>query len=825
MRLYAGMSREFIQDTVHNQIAGKLADSFFRHFRYRPPPAEVTSWRNSLRAVSQVFELGRLNDHGVILEYQLPLTSKRLDCLICGQDADSRDRAVIIELKQWERSVAAIGENLVTTWVGGAEREVLHPSVQVRQYQWYMQDNHTAFHEGSSPVGVNSCAYLHNYYPTDDDVVFSEPFRETLSEFPTFAADHVRQLTTFLTDRLGGGNGLPVLKRIEQSRYRPSKKLMDHVGNIIKGKKEYVLLDEQLVVYEKVLAYAREGFRNRRKTVLIVNGGPGTGKSVIAINLMADLLIARQNAQYATGSRAFTETLRKVIGPRGAIQFKYFNGYGSAQPNEVDVLVCDEAHRIRATGDSRFTPKAKRSGKPQIEELLNVAKVVVFLIDDRQIVRPNEIGSSEYIRTSAEASNCRVVEYKLEAQFRCGGSDGFVNWINNTLGLERTANVLWEGNESFEFRTFDSPESLEQAIRAKAAEGFSARMMAGFCWPWSAPRPDGTLVDDVEIGSYRRPWNAKPEANRLAKGIPKAVHWAHDPSGIDQVGCVYTAQGFEFDYGGVIFGADLVYSLDDQAWEGHPERSKDRTVNREKKQFLDLVKNTYRVLLSRGLRGCYVHFIDKDTERFFLSRMEGEGSTPRDEKRVATAALQAVESPPRPASEPFRRLPAQEVRPFINSVPLYELNAAAGRFGGTEAFDEAAQGDELIRPEDFQWVELSREFRPRQGLFVARVVGESMNRRVPNGSWCLFRLAPQGSRNGKVVLVQLRGIEDPDTGASYTIKLYESEKRNDPDGQWRHSVIVLRPDSTSAEFEPIVLQAEEAEALRLIAELVAVLGT
>jgi hypothetical protein len=825
LRLYAGMSREFIQDTVHNQIAGKLADSFFRHLRYKPPHSEVDSWRNSLRAVSQVFELGRLNDHGVILEYQLPLTSKRLDCLICGQDADSRDRAVIIELKQWERCAAAVGENLVTTWVGGAEREILHPSVQVRQYQWYMQDNHTAFHEGSSPVGVNSCAYLHNYYPADDDIVFSEPFRETLSEFPTFAADHVGELTTYLTDRLGGGNGRPVLKRIEESRYRPSKKLMDHVANVIKGKKEYVLLDEQLVVYEKVLAYAREGFRDRRKTVLIVSGGPGTGKSVIAINLMADLLIAGHNAQYATGSRAFTETLRKVIGARGAIQFKYFNGYGSAQPNEVDVLVCDEAHRIRATGDSRFTPKTRRSGKSQIDELLNVAKVAVFLIDDKQVVRPNEIGSSQYIRKYAEASNCRVVEYQLEAQFRCGGSDGFVNWINNTLGIERTANVLWEGTESFDFRIFDGPESLERAIRAKASLGFSARVMAGFCWPWSPARPGGTLIDDIEIGDYRRPWNAKPEARRLAKGIPKAVHWAHDPSGVDQVGCVYTAQGFEFDYAGVIFGTDLVYNFDAQAWEGHPGRSRDRTVNSEKSQFLKLVKNTYRVLLSRGLKGCYVYFIDKDTDRFFRSRMEGESPALRDEQSLGVTALPTAGLLLRPVpSEPFRRLPIEEVRPFINSVPLYELNAAAGRFGGAEAFDEAAQGAELLRPEDFQWVELPEEFRPRQGLFVARVVGESMNRRIPNGSWCLFRLAPQGSRHGKVVLAQLRGIEDPDTGAQYTVKLYESEKRIDPDGQWRHSVIVLRPDSTSTEFERIVLEAREADSLRLIAELVAVLG-
>ena len=825
MRLYAGMSRDFIQDSVHNQIAGKLTDAFFRHFRFRPPPAEINSWRNSLRAVSQVFAAGGLDDHGVILEYQLPLTSKRLDCLICGRDDDSLDHAVIIELKQWEHCTAALGEGLITTWVGGAEREMLHPSAQVRQYQLYLQDNHTAFYEGPSPIGVNSCAYLHNYYQEDSDIVFSPPFQDLLAECPTFAADHVPALTTFLTDRLRRGGGLSVLKRIEESRYRPSKKLMDLVGNVIKGKKEYVLLDEQLVVYQKVLAYARGGFRHRRKVVLIVNGGPGTGKSVIAINLMADLLLAGHNAQYATGSRAFTGTLRKIIGTRGAIQFKFFNGYADAQPNEVDVLLCDEAHRIRATSDSRFTPRTKRSDGAQIDELLHAAKVVVFLIDDKQVVRPNEIGSSDYIRERAEASNCEISEYQLEAQFRCGGSDGFVNWISNTLGIERTANVLWEGDKNFAFRIFDGPESLERAIRDKAGEGFSARVVAGFCWPWSLPRSDGTLVDEVVIGGYRRPWNPKPEAKRLAKGIPGANLWAFDPNGIYQVGCVYTAQGFEFDYAGVIFGPDLIYNFDIQEWEGHPENSSDRTVKRSKGQFLDLAKNTYRVLLSRDLKGCYVHFMDKDTERFFRSRMEGDILVEGTEQVLEPAAVSVDKQSPTPTpSEPFRRLPIEEVRPFVNSVPLYELRAAAGRFSDVQELDEVAQGDEIRRPGDFQWVELPEEFRPRRGLFVARVVGESMNRRIPNGSWCLFRLAPQGSRQGKVVLVQLQSFEDPETGGHFTVKLYESERRMAPDGQWRHSVIVLRPDSSSPRFEPFALDPREAGDLRVIAELVAVLG-
>lgn len=397
---------------------------------------------------------------------------------------------------------------------------------------------------------------------------------------------------------------------------------MDHVGNLIKGKPEYTLLDEQLVVFDKVLSCVKSGFFNDQKNVIIVKGGPGTGKSVIAINLMSSLLLDAYNAHYATGSKAFTETLRKIVGMRGSAQFKYFNSYMDEEENSLDVLIADEAHRIRKTSNNRFTPGEKKSAIPQIEELINVAKVLVLFIDDDQVVRPDEIGSVEYIKAYSKKNNCQVFEYELEAQFRCNGSDGFVNWVNNTIGIKKTANVIWTQKEEFDFRIMSSPEELESSIAKKVKEGFTGRLTAGFCWSWSQPNRDGTLVEDVVIGDFKRPWNAKPDAKKLAKGIPKAPLWAYDPNGINQVGCVYTIQGFEFDYVGIIFGKDLVYNFGTQRWEGHPEYSEDSTVKKSKDRFTDLVKNTYRVLLSRGMKGCYVYFMDKDTENFFKSRIE-----------------------------------------------------------------------------------------------------------------------------------------------------------------------------------------------------------
>jgi phage repressor protein C with HTH and peptisase S24 domain len=780
MRLYAGSSQQFITDTIQNQIADKLKNAFFAYYRFNPSPGEMASWRNSLRAMSQVFQYAKLTDHGVVLEYQLPLTSRRLDCLVTGRDGNGSDNAVIVELKQWESCEEAEGENEVLTWLGGSRREVLHPSAQVGQYAMYLQDGHTAFYE-DSPVMLNACTYLHNYSFSDGDVLLDDKFREVVNKFPLFSSDDVDPLKDYLEEKLEIGQGLDVLGRVERGKYRPSKKLMDHVGQVIRGTSQYVLLDEQLVVYDKVFACARKGFHDKQKTAIVIRGGPGTGKSIIAINLMADLLLQGYNAHYATGSRAFTQTLRKVIGPRGAIQFKYFNSYTDADQNAIDVLISDEAHRIRKTSSHRFTPKAERSDVPQVQEIINAGKVSVFFIDDDQVVRPDEIGSVEYIRSNAEIAGCTVHEYELEVQFRCSGSEAFVNWVNNTLGIRRTANVLWNGLEEFDFRIFDSPESLEQEIRQKEHEGFTARMTAGFCWKWSKkPCSDGQLKDDVVIGDYRRPWNARPEAPRLARGIPKATLWAYDPNGIDQIGCVYTAQGFEFDYVGVIFGNDLVYDFDGQRWNGIKENSHDSAVRRAGDRAAELIKNTYRVLLSRGMKGCYVCFLDKDTERFIRSRTENL-------------------RPPQPREVLAAREP--DIQPYENALPLVNLRAAAN------AFYDSLDGF-FADESNYEWVYIEGGPYPKD-RFLVRIEGDSMEPRIPDESLCLFRKDPGGSRNGKIVLCSIGSVG----GAPLAVvKRYQSIRLPSQDSIGEAVKITL--SSLNTRYEDIELTG--GEELRII---------
>jgi len=793
MRLYSGSTTQLYEDTARNQIAGKLVGAFVDHFGYKPSESEVKSWQNSLRALTLAFQRSKLEDHGVLIEYKLPLTSKRLDCLICGHDEPRRPQAVILELKQWESADESDGDNLMQTWVGGAIRDVLHPSAQAAAYRQYLEDTHTSFYEGDSPVGLSACAFLHNYTPASDDTLFRPRYRAVLDEAPSFTAAHSEELDRFLSERLAGGDGLPVLARIEGGKYRASKRLMEHVAKVIQGLPQYVLLDEQLVVHSKVVALAKSGFHDAKKTVLIVQGGPGTGKSVIALNLMSALLRSEFNAHYATGSKAFTETLRKMIGPRGSAQFKYFNSYVEAEADEIDVLICDESHRIRTTSANRFTKKEKRSGLPQVHELIRASRVSVFFVDDRQVVRPGEIGSSGYVRAEAEKLGCRVLDYELHAQFRCAGSDAFVDWVNSTLGIERGPGGLLPSSDIFEFRICDSPEALERAIQERVREGATGRLTAGFCWPWSDPDKQSRLLDDVVIGSFARPWNAKSSAGRLAPGIPSENLWATDPGGIHQVGCIYTAQGFEFDYVGVIFGKDLTYDLDRQLWEGHPEVSHDTVVKRAKEGFVALVKNTYRVLLSRGLKGCYVYFQDKDTERFFRSRMLSTPEAPQVGGGVSTDSPE--QAPPAALPPlPFERVTPPALRRFENAVPVFDLRAAAGPFSEFQALVERDESESL-GPGVVDWVALPEDFRPRSGLFLMQIVGESMNRRIPNGAWCLFRAAPGGSKAGKVVLAEWREGTDPELGGRYTAKLYRSEKVANEEGEWRHERVILSPDS------------------------------
>ncbi|MGD7788511.1 DNA/RNA helicase domain-containing protein [Propionibacteriaceae bacterium Y1700] len=584
-----------------------LSEQYQHKYGRSAPPAEVRSWERSLTALSADLSEAGLGAVEALIEFQLPLTSKRADVVLCGvHPRTNAPSYVVVELKQWSRAHILDGTDDVCLLEGMGER--LHPAAQVRHYCHHLIDFVAAL--ADAPQSVAGAAYLHN--ATDLDV-------ESLWNLPEddhgrlFTGQRRGQFLKHLRSRLSPAPGAEAADALLGSAVKPSKQLMALAADEVQRRDQFILLDEQQTAYSLVMRAVHESYRANTKEVIIVSGGPGSGKSVIALSLLGELSRQGRTALHATGSSAFTQTLRRVAGaraPRVKGMFKYFNQFGDAERNGMDVLICDEAHRIRETSANRYTKAALRTGRPQVAELIDAARVPVFLLDEHQTVRPGEIGSVEEIRDAARAAGLQTRVVELDGQFRCGGSRVYEEWVRRLLGLAPGGPFVWEGDDGFTLTTSDGPSAMELRLRQRLDEGYGARMAAGYCWPWSDPIPGG-LRPDVVIGDWRRPWNNKKASSHA--GAPGTPYWASDAAGFEQVGCVYTAQGFEYDYAGVIIGPDLVWRGD--RWVARPEHSHDSQVKRGTHEEFDrAVRNTYKVLLTRGMRGTAIYSTDPETQ-------------------------------------------------------------------------------------------------------------------------------------------------------------------------------------------------------------------
>ncbi|RSN24143.1 ATP-binding protein [Streptomyces sp. WAC 05977] len=610
--LLSRSAQSVLQLAAGDTLADQLTTQFAVKYGFRPSVSEQRSWRLSLPALAQELVECGLGEVEMLVEYQLPLSSLRADVVLAGvHPGTGRSSYVVVELKQWSSATVEEDEPRLCT-VPGAKRALLHPVSQVEQYCEYLVDFTRVLHDSTDDVvGV---AYLHN---ADDAGVAS------LLELPPrqygqmFTASNRSALRTFLNTRLAPKPGIQAAEDLTNSRIAPSRQLMAVAADEIKHQRSFVLLDEQQVAYLMVLRAVRRAQDADSKEVIIINGGPGSGKSVIALELLGELFRNGYSAIHATGSKSFTTTLRKIAG-KGTTRvqklFQYFNSFSQAGHNHLTVLINDEAHRIRETSNNRYTPAAKRSTKPQVEELIDAARVPVFLLDEHQVVRPGELGSYDEIHAKATEKGFTVRRIDLDGQFRCGGSRTYEQWVLDLLGLSGNPPASWQSDDRFELAVADSPAALEAHLATKLDQGFGARMTAGFCWPWSDAHPSDGLVDDVVIGSWKRPWNVK--GDRGVNGAPPSQLWATDPAGFGQVGCIYTAQGFEYDWNGVLFGPDLVWRTDH--WVADPSASKDTVVARAKAdEFERLIKHTYKVLLTRGMQGTVLYSTDAETQALF----------------------------------------------------------------------------------------------------------------------------------------------------------------------------------------------------------------
>ena len=608
MQLYRANGQVFADDLDAGRLVDRLVGAFRNQLGYSPSHSEENSWRNSLTHVAAQLRTAGLLGVEVLVEYGLPLTSKRIDVLLIGRHpATGQISAIVWENKQWTGGdLESVEDRLVSV----AGRLLLHPQQQVHQYVEYLSDFNTLVSSGD--LAVYGIAYLHNAFQSEIAGLKSAALAD-VAKFPMFTSDRQGELREFLNGCLSiEGAGLAADEFLK-APIRPSKKLLDHVSEQIRGNSAFTLLDEQLVAYEVVRSAVDESRRSNTKKVIVVKGGPGSGKSVIATNLLGDLSKNGYNVSYACGSRSFNTTLQDRVGRKIGNLFRYTHHFSQVDPNDLDVLITDEAHRIRVSSNNRFTSKNRRSEIPQVDELIRAARVPLFLLDEHQVVRPDEIGTPEEISSSALRNGIEVINIDLDVHFRCGGSEAYLRWVEAMLGLEADASLKWKGDENFELCLASTPAEAEEWLLEKHSKGWTARLTAGFCWKWSDPT-NGRLENDVAIGAWKRPWNLKPD--KKVAGIPSASRWASDPTGFNQVGCVYSAQGFEYDYAGVIIGPDLVWR--GGSWLSDPSKSYDNSIKKAKK-FEDLVKHIYRVLLTRGLRGCVIYSVDADTSTMLAS--------------------------------------------------------------------------------------------------------------------------------------------------------------------------------------------------------------
>jgi len=416
-----------------------------------------------------------------------------------------------------------------------------------------------------------------------------------------------------LKDKLQGGGGQLLFERFTGSPVRSSKRLLEHTSKMINEQQIFNLIDDQIATYNSIMHRVKMITKTKEKSLVIIKGGPGTGKSVIALEVMGELLRQGKKVMHATGSSAFTNTLRHIVGMRSKHFFKFFFNFTKEPENSIDVLICDEAHRIRKDSNDYGVPAQFKSKDPQIDDLIRPAKLSIFFIDEHQVVRPKEQGSIALIKEAAQKFDIKIeniAEFELQTQFRCSGSDAYLQWLDSILEVRDTEITKFDTKMSL--RIFDDPQTMYHEIQKRNLESHNkSRIAAGFCWPWSNPNTDGTLVNDVKIGDFEMPWEKKSQFWK----------WAIDKSGMDQVGTVYTAQGMEFDYIGVIFGNDLVYDWTSNQWRAVPENSFDSQIKRNNPELLNHLKNVYRVLLSRAHKGVYIYFIDKETERYFKSHL------------------------------------------------------------------------------------------------------------------------------------------------------------------------------------------------------------
>ena len=619
MIVYNDIKRQFVNDVKDNSIADKILDAIKMRGLNAGHEKEYSSWQNSMQFMRNIVDDSEIDDEvRICIEYNIPLTSKRVDFIIAGADKAGNENIVIVELKQWQKAevVADDMHYCVKTFIANTDRIVCHPSYQAYSYSCFLKNYSQSLTDES--INLVPCAYLHNYQPEYRQTLSNPIYKEWFEVAPFFIKNEVAVFSDFvkkyITKKSSKGD---LLYLIDHGRLRPTKALQDSLTSMVKGNKEFMLLDEQAVCFDMCLKTMSQCLKDRKKRTIIIQGGPGTGKSVLAINLLMEYINQSLNVSYVTKNSAPRQAFLNLLTRGNAMRqteiqqlFRSPFGLSNCDENGYDCLIVDEAHRLvkKMYGDW--------SGENQVKECINASLLSIFLLDEDQAVTTKDIGSIKEIQYWCKELGSRLIitdETKLVSQFRCNGSDAYIQFIDDLLQrLPETVHVdLSELN--FDFKVFDDPNEMREALRDKNQINNKSRMVAGYCYDWNVKHRRGDW--DIMLGdNFKAKWNL--ENDKV---------WAINPSSFEEVGCIHTAQGLEFDYVGVFIGKDLIYNPTTRRIESNKEAiSKDdkssgiRSAKQEKAH--QLILNTYKTLLTRGQKGCYIYCEDPELRKYIKSR-------------------------------------------------------------------------------------------------------------------------------------------------------------------------------------------------------------
>ena len=620
MIVYSGTKTDFLSAVEEDSIAEEIEKNIYEKMHRSTGRSEFRSWENSLEYMYKVLNDCTIpSDSGIAIEYNIPQTSKRVDFIVSGYGDKGLPQVIIIELKQWDKVEAVESQDaIVETYTGGSVRQVVHPSYQAWSYAAMIKDYNQSVQDMC--IMLHPCAYLHNYRKSIPEKLESEQYKEYVEEAPIFARGEVSKLREFIKKSVCKGDQGKLIYEIDSGRIRPSKSLQDAIKSMIEGNQEFIMLDEQKVVYEEIVTTAMKCMSDHQKRTVIVKGGPGTGKTVVAINLLSKLTNEGLFAQYTSKNSAPRNVYsKKLTGHKKSSINNMFKGSGSyidAEPNIVDVVICDEGHRL--TAKTQLGPKV--AGENQVKEIINAALCSVFFIDERQRVTLQDIGSVGEIKRWADQLGSQVTEMELLSQFRCNGSDGYLAWVDDVLEIRETANPdLTEID--YDIQIVDSPDKVRDIIVERNKISNKARILAGYCWEWIKEGQNDTNCHDIKIGDFEMSWNLK-----------NTTTFAIDENSVDEIGCIHTSQGLDFDYVGVIIGDDMRYENGHVITDASKRASTDQSLKGIKKmqkedpekaqrEADEIIKNTYRTLMTRGMKGCYIYCTDSKLAEYLKKRV------------------------------------------------------------------------------------------------------------------------------------------------------------------------------------------------------------